>query len=205
MKYLIIDTETSGLPDFKLPADDPSQPRLAAATFIPADDEHGIQLDDMRSTLVRPDGWEISPEITAINGLTTKRCADEGRPVALVLEEYSLLVLQERIVVAYNAQFDTKIMRGELRRAGMPDLFEETPNICLMRTCQKLGIKNRKGRGFPSLADAHSHFFGGDPPEQHTSLADATSASLIFRVLKERQLLPEPQIHYARNRPEASS
>jgi len=32
--YLVFDTETTGLFDFKLPADDPSQPRLASAAFI---------------------------------------------------------------------------------------------------------------------------------------------------------------------------
>ena len=205
MKYLIVDTETSGLFDFSKPADAEGQPRLAALTMIPADD-NGFHLDDVRTTLIRPDGWTISPEITALNGLTTKRCADEGRPVAIVLEEYTTLVLQERAVVAYNAQFDTKVLRGELRRAGMPDLFEQTPNICLMRACHKLGIKKASGKGgYPALADAHRHFFGGDPPEQHTSLADATSAALIWRELKERGQLPEAAVHYAKNRPEAAT
>ncbi|MEY4951800.1 MAG: hypothetical protein RL299_224, partial [Pseudomonadota bacterium] len=39
MGYLVIDTETSGLFDFKKPADDPSQPRLASLAMIWADDD----------------------------------------------------------------------------------------------------------------------------------------------------------------------
>lgn len=202
-RYLIVDTETSGLFDFSKPADADGQPRLCGITMIPVIGNEP-QLDDSRTTLIKPDGWTISAEITAINGLTTERCEAEGRPVALVLEDYSALVLSGHIVVAYNAQFDTKIMRAELRRAGMPDLFEQTPNICCMRACRGLNVAKANGKkGQPTLADACRHFIGASSPEQHNSLADATSCLMLFLKLQERNLLPAPQVHYAKNRPEA--
>lgn len=207
MKYLIIDTETSGLFDFSKPADADGQPRLCGLTMIPVDQDTGFEVTDGYTVLIQPSGWTISPEITAINGLTTEKCAAEGVPVREALQAYTSLVLDGHVVVAYNAQFDTKVMRGEFRRAGMDDLFEQTPNICVMRACKSLGVEKagpKKG-GFPKLSDACRHFFGKEPAEQHTSLADATSCLLVFKRLHEAGKLPQPEVHYAKNRPEASA
>lgn len=136
-RYLVIDTETNGLPNYTLPADHPDQPRLASLCMIKTDE--ACEPTSIDTLLIKPDGWEISPELTAINGLTTERCAAEGLPVREVLEAYSAAILEGYILVAFNAQFDAKTMRGELRRAEMPDLFEQTPNICAMRSMHEAG------------------------------------------------------------------
>lgn len=197
-KYAILDTETSGLPDFKLPADHSDQPRLASITLILTDDAG--EVTDTHNMLVQPEGWEISPSVTAINGLTTERCATEGRPLAEALNLYSNTIKEGFVIVAYNAQFDCKVMRGELRRAGMPDMFEETPNICAMRACDKRGIEkagDKKG-GFPKLSDAYRHFFGEELSDAHTSLADATACLKVFRELSKLGWLPDAAVHYAK-------
>lgn len=205
-KYAIFDTETSGLPDFKKPADAPGQPRLASFSMILTDDEG--QIVDRFDALVKPNGWTISPEITAINGLTTEKCAEHGMPVAEVLDAYTAAIKAGYVVVAYNAQFDAKIMRGELRLAERPDLFEETKNICVMRAChdgydiQKAGAK--KG-GFPKLSDAYMHFFQTENPNGHTAAGDALACYDIFMRLRADNALPEPQVHYAKNKPEAAA
>lgn len=62
--YLVIDTETTGLPDWRLPADAEGQPRLASWCFILAD-------------------------AGAINGLTNERLQAEGLAEAceIILKE----------------------------------------------------------------------------------------------------------------------
>lgn len=206
MDYLIIDTETSGLFDFRKPADADGQPRMCGVTMIPVTDEDDFDIAEGYTVLIKPDGWTVSPEITAINGLTTERCEAEGVPVREALDIYSEFIKAGRVVVAYNAQFDTKVLRGELRRAEMDDLFEQTPNICAMRACKALGIEKagaKKG-GFPKLSDAYRHFYREDPPEQHTSLSDATTCLMVFKHLVKLGIAPEAAVHYAKNRPEAS-
>jgi DNA polymerase III epsilon subunit-like protein len=207
-RYLILDTETSalflhtpkGAPP--IPADDPRQPRLAGVTMIPV----GTDLEpdgEAISTLIRPNGWEMSEGAGAVNGLTTERCEAEGVDVEQVLHAYTRFVRdEERIVVAFNAQFDTKQMRGELRRAGMDDLFEATPNICTMRGSMKLGVKKggEKKGGFPKLSDVYFHFFEEEPSGQHTSLGDAEACLAIFRRLMTLGACPEPAVHYSSTR-----
>lgn len=204
-KYAIIDTETSGLFNFRLPADAPGQPRLAGFSMILTDDDG--QIIDRLDTLVKPNGWTISPEITAINGLTTDKCEENGIPLADVLDAYTKAVQDGHVVIAYNAQYDTKVMRGELRLAERPDLFEQTPNICVMRACHGFGIQkagDKKG-GFPKLSDAYMHFFHMENPNGHTSAGDALACYDVFMHLRAQGALPEPQVHYAKNRPEAAA
>lgn len=201
MKYAIIDTETSGLFDFSKPADAEGQPRLASLAVIEVD---GEELIKKTSFLVKPDGWEMSAEAGAVNGLTTEQLKRDGVPVNEVLENYVALIDEGFVIVAYNAQFDTKVMRGELRRAGIPDRFEQTKNICLMRAstdmCQ-VPKKNGKGFKFPKLEEA-CKFFGIKQADQHSASGDASAAFEIMLKLQALEKLPEPQVYFAANRPE---
>lgn len=206
-RYLLLDTETSGLHLYAkrgeppIPADDPRQPRLAGVTMIPVGEDLQPESEPW-SRLIRPEGWEMSPEASAINGLTTERCDAEGVDIRLVLNTYSVAIRQERrVVVAFNAQFDTKMMRGELRRAHMDDLFMITPNICTMRGAQSLGIKKASGKGgFPGLSDVYRYLFGEEVIDAHTSLADTLACLRIFQHLMEVGAAPEPKVHFSSTR-----
>lgn len=198
-KFLVIDTETTGLFNFKLPADDPSQPRLAAAAFILAN-EAGEEIEAVKH-YVKPEGWEMPAEAFAINGLSTEFLDANGVPVLTVLDEYQAHIEGGLIVVSFNAQFDCKVMRAEMRRAGRPDLFEETPNICVMRNLSPYGKEGLPiMRGFVKLREA-CEWFGFDQGEAHDALHDARAARQILARLIADGRLPEAKVHYAKNPP----
>lgn len=199
----ILDTETSGLFDFSKPADAPGQPRLAsfALVYVTAAPELAYEGDFHR--LIKPDGWHLEPAAASINGLSMERLHDEGVPIAEVLDEYIAAVEAGRVIVAFNSQFDTKVMRAELRLAGRDDLFTRTPNICVMRPLTGVcKIPKKDGRGFklPKLSEAMTHF-KLPLPDAHTSLGDARAALDLFRVLHSLNLCPAPEVHFAKNRP----
>lgn len=202
MKYVVIDTETSGLFDFSKPADADGQPRLASLAMVFLDEE----LIEVSRThiLVKPDGWEMSESVAAINGLTTEFLAEHGFPVADAIKAYADAVDEGHVVVAFNAQYDTKIMRGEMRRAGVDDRFERTPNICAMRAlvdvCQ-VPKKTGKGFKFPKLSEACAHFEIVNEGE-HSAAGDADACVALLRKLHELNRLPEPAVYYAKVAPE---
>lgn len=201
MPYAIVDTETNGLFDFKLPADAEGQARLAHLAAIIVDDD----LVEQRTIdlYVRPDGWSMSAEAEAINGLTDEFLTLQGKPVASVLEAYGRLIDDGHVIVAFNAQFDCKVMRGEMRRAGIDDRFERTRNVCVMRGATDVcALPSPRGRGFkfPKLAEACAHF-GIEQVEEHRAMADARAAFEIFKHLRRLGACPEPAVHYAKNRP----
>lgn len=200
-KYVVIDTETSGLFDFSKPADAEGQPRLAqlAMIFLGEDlaEENTVEL------FIKPDGWELPPEASAVNGLTTEFLNEKGIPVAEALTQYAKAIDDGYIVVAFNAQYDTKIMRGEMRRAAVDDRFERAPNICVMRAAINVcKVPKAKGGGykFPKLLEACVHF-GIESMEAHSAMGDAKSALAIFRELHKLNALPEATVHFAKNPP----
>lgn len=208
-RYAIFDTETTGLFKFRdeagnpVPADAPGQPRLAHIGLVLLDDllteERSIDL------YVKPDGWTMPEAASAVNGLTDEFLHANGVPIADVLDQYVSLIDVEYVMVAFNAQFDLKVMRGELRRAGMDDRFERTPNICVMKAstdvCQI--PRMRPGGGFkqPKLSEA-CEFFKITNEKAHSAGGDARAACEIFRRLHALGALPEPQVYYAKNHPD---
>lgn len=199
--YAIIDTEGSDLFNFKLPADDPSQPRLAELAIVYADEEFNITGE--YQTYIRPDGWEVSPSASRVNKLTTELLLEKGVPVVEALAIYANAVVEEgRVIIAHNAQHDCKQLRAELRRAGLDDLFERTKNICTMRSAMPLKVKKLNGKGgFPGLADVAAHF-GFEQGEAHTGLDDARTCARIARKLHLMGHLLPAQVHYAKNPPQ---
>jgi DNA polymerase-3 subunit epsilon len=198
MKYAIIDTESNGLFDFTKPADADGQPRLANLAIVLIDE--ALNETSKLDFFIKPDGWEMTPEATAINGLTTEYLMQVGRPILEVLGIYSQLIIDGYVICTYNAQFDTKMMRGELRRAGMPDLFEQTPNICLMRASTNLcRVPKKTGSGykFPKLAEACA-FFKIEQTGAHSAMGDTLAAVAIFRAIHKANLLPAPEVHFAK-------
>lgn len=199
MKFMVIDTEGSGLFDFKRPADADGQPRLASLAIVVLDEN--LVETARHGYYVKPDGWDMHPDATAINGLTTEFLHEHGIPIKDVLHGYTALVLDGHAVIAHNAQFDCKAIRAELRRAEMDDLFELTPNICTMRGAMKLSPKvvklNNKG-GFPGLADLCAHF-GIERAGVHTALGDALDTAECVRRMVAGGFELKPEVHHAKD------
>lgn len=205
--YIVIDVETSGLYIYKNPdgtphpADAPDQPRLAELAIIYCDDEFNVESE--YQAYIYPNGWEMQPGATEKNGLTTEFLIEGGIDVSRALRVYSDAILSGRIVVSHNAQFDCKSLRGELRRENCDDLFEQTANICTMRSAMKLvpKVKKLNGKGgFPGLADVAAHL-GIENPKAHSALEDARVTVLVAKALKEAGVLLAADVHHAKNHP----
>jgi len=201
--FVVFDTETTGLFVFRdkvtnepVPADDPSQPRMASFGAI-VTDKAGQEVERF-TRYIKPDGWSIDGTKAAeINGLTDAFLNDNGVPIAEVLDKWEGWIEAGFCTAAFNAQFDQKMMRAELRRAGRSDLFEQTRNVCLMRGMapyKDQGLVMRSGR--VSLANA-CEFLGIIPGDAHDALGDAQSALEILQRMMRDGCLVEPKIHYA--------
>lgn len=212
-RFAICDVETNGLPPYPkkgeppIPTDDPRQPRLASFTILATTPDLEIDEDASISTLIKLNGWTMSEGASKVNGLTDKMLAEQGIEVRDVLAVYSEFIGAGWIIVCHNSIFDLKIMRGELRRAGLPDLFEETRNVCTMADfidvfrIAPTGKQMATGRyGFkqPKLIEAYRHFYGVDFEGQHTASGDARATLMVLKGLIGLGLPIVPKVRYSK-------
>lgn len=203
MRYAIIDTESNGLFVTKdetggvKRSDADGQPRMAAFAMILLNDDLTVQ--EEYTALVKPDGWSMTPEATAINGLTDEILMAQGKPIAEVMAVYSQAIKEGFAIAAFNMQHDGRQCRAEMRRCGLPDLFEATPNVCLMRKSQGIIPRPDGKKSWPKLEHCRT-FLNLDHAGAHTAGADAASALAVFRYLHAKGVDLTPSVHYAKEK-----
>lgn len=197
MLHLFYDTETSGLPDWHTPSDDPGQPQIVELAAVLTDED--LTPIQTLNLIVRPDGWTIPDEIVELTGITNDLAERVG--VSEVLAVNALFELwdggRDRRRVAHNDPFDARIVRIALKRNGadaaLMDAWKEAERFCTMNKSKNIvGLPatdamvagNRKGPKAPTLAEAYRHFVGESPAQEHRAMADVLSTIEVYRHLR---------------------
>lgn len=222
MKYIIIDTEGTGLFRHKNPdgsvarSHEPGQPRMAQYAHVLVDEN--FEMEDSYEQYILPVGWEnpdgspmleMPAEAFEAHRLSMAFLHDHGEPIEKALAVY-LDAVKGRVFLGFNQQHDGRQIRGELRRAGMPDEFENTPSICAMRsiiTNYKGMVKKLNGKGgFPRLIDAAAHFGvpGYEEEKRHRAMDDALATLYVARQLHRMGKLLPAMVHYNKALEQAS-
>lgn len=184
--FVVFDTETSGLFNFARPPEAEGQPRLASIAFVFLSDS--LEVESEYYKLIRPDGWKMPYGATVVNGLTQAMLEREGVPVSNILTAFNYLIDQNVTFVAHNIEFDLKVLRGEMRRAGLPD--REVRSFCTMKSLTSIcRIRGKRGFKWPKLIEAYQHFFNEPFDDAHEALADARACARIFQHVFQNGLL----------------
>jgi DNA polymerase-3 subunit epsilon len=195
---IVYDVETSGLPDWKKPSNDPCQPHITQIAAILADDA-GVEQERM-NVFIKPDGWTLPEEIVKITGVTQEMLEKDGIPIADAVEKFLTIWRKSLLKVAHNESFDCRLLRIEMARLfGKIDLLEEWkvfPAFCTMvksthvlklpptEKMLKAGFDKPKS---PKLEEAYEFFFGKKPDKSHDAMADVESTLAIYLKLNEKK------------------
>lgn len=171
------DTETTGIPNWKVPSDSPEQPHLVSLAAVLVNAETREVVDSM-DVIIRPDGWEIPEETIAIHGITMERAEKEGIPEQEALEMF-LKMRGDHERVAYNKTFDQRIIRIACKRylpeADMDKWAVKEDHHCSMMMAKKqIGVKSVK------LVDAYKHFKGVEMEGNHNAMADTKASMDVY-------------------------
>jgi len=99
-------------------------------------------------------------------------------------------------MVGFNISYDLKVMRAELRFAGMQDRYMETRSIDLMSATRNIvNALDKRGRVKQPRLEEACAFFGIDHGK-HRAPGDAEACYQILLKLVERGALPEPKSPY---------
>jgi DNA polymerase III subunit epsilon len=179
---IVFDTETTGIPDWKVPSDAEHQPhivQLAAQQFEP---ETGkiIQTIDV---IIKPNGWVIPAEVSAIHGITTEYANDVGISEKLALEMF-LELWGGRLRIAHNTTFDNRIIKIATKRycsEEIINLWHEGDYFCTMINARKAMPISKN----PTLGEAYTHFTGKNIEDAHSALADTQACREVYLAINK--------------------
>lgn len=195
MKTIVLDIETSGIPpkgtDYKI--DFMHYPRVLSIGYK-FDNEVTIDC------IVNNNGFIVTPEITAINGITQEMCNNspyqlEGILISLIDSKYP------DFVIGHNIYFDTSIIKANILRLiqesritqDVYDKFEDylhkDKRIDTMRIGQKIC-----GGKWPKLIELHLKLFGELPKESHKSGADVDTTHKCYLELVRLGFIKQPVV-----------
>jgi DNA polymerase-3 subunit epsilon len=192
---LAIDSETTGLPLWDRPSEHPGQPHLVQLAMILLDDDLNEQAH--ASMLIQPNGWEISPEIAEMTGVSMGRATHFGIPEKIAARMFASLAYRgEPLIVGHNISFDLRILRIALLRSGIEKTWlderprktfctmEESTHIVNLPPTERMLAKGIVKPKPPKLTEAYQHFFGEPLEGAHDALVDVRAALRIYRRLK---------------------
>lgn len=181
MLVFAYDTETTGLPNWKQPSGDPSQPHLVQIAGLVASVETRKVIASV-DLIIRPDGWEIPKETSDIHGITTEYALEHGVPEA---EAYAIFMSlwAGKFRIAHNRTFDQRLLRIAAKRYGTKveqdawaDKNTHDCTMWLSRTA--MGMKKP-----PRLEEAYLHYTGKKLENAHSALADAQACLDVYFAL----------------------
>lgn len=182
MKYLFIDTETTGLPlddSFSIDAIN-NWPRLVSVAYILCDDRKIVREN---YSIIKPNGFIIPPESTKVHGITSAEAISKGRALSEVLDEIKGVINVCDYIVGHNVVFDINVLNAEFFRYNMTLPVSLKPYCCTMLLSKDYcGLPNDK---YPTLEELYSILKGESIANAHNAMTDAHASMECFWILKD--------------------
>ncbi|WP_055529126.1 3'-5' exonuclease [Streptomyces graminilatus] len=174
--------------DLETTGTDPSEARIVTGAVI---EVRGGEPLGRREWLADP-GMEIPADAVAVHGITNERATSEGRPADQVADAMAdVLTTYWKTgvpVVAYNANFDLTLLSAELRRHGLPSLWERLGGLDPAPVIDPYTIDrsvDRYRRGKRNL-EAVCGEYGVPLDAAHDASADALAAARLACAIADR-------------------
>lgn len=190
---LVFDTETTGLPNWQEPSDDPNQPHIVDIACSLFDDE--AREVERFDAIINP-GIEIPEEVAKIHGITTEIAKRDGVDPIDAFAVFRDMAAKASLIVGHNVSFDMRMARILSARVSDEKWKTECQQFCTMRRsaniCKILKAKARTDNDWkwPRLSEAVKHFFDEDLPDAHRARPDCDATARIFFRLREIGVTP---------------
>lgn len=178
---IVFDIETTGLPprDADWETDYAEFPHIVQLAWIVGDKENDY--------LIKPDGYEISAEMTAIHGTSHDKAVKEGHKLVLVLKAFLFDAQNCENLIGHNVNFDTSVIKANLIRCGLgieqfnEILHKDKRFDTMMKSMKVMGVSK-----WPKLGELYQFLFNKDIENQHNAFADIKATLECYDELKKR-------------------
>ena len=179
-RFLVFDTETTGLPVKGAAFDDPRQPQVVQfAAVLMQEDRTPIHSIDI---IVRSPK-EIPEAAARVHGITTEFSQKVGLFPSVVMGMWEQMARVADMAVAHNIDYDLPIIRAifsKYKRAWIqpPEMYctmKQMTNFCKLPA--RIGYK------WPTLSEAYRHIFNKEIENAHNAMGDVSATTEIFFAL----------------------
>lgn len=175
-KYLILDTETTGLPEksriFK-PKDIEFWPYVVEIAWILVD-EDGLLVDGEDAILKQKTSIPLSA--SNIHKITTARMMEEGKDPTQIYDSLLSQLQKCEMIIAHNVRFDIEVLKADLFRHGFDyRILDDKNTYCTMEKGKEFCItySNRGARKNPRLEELFGELYYNN---KYMSILNAHSA-----------------------------
>jgi DNA polymerase-3 subunit epsilon len=183
--WLFIDTETTGKALMREGPEHPGQPRIVQLACLLYSEQRKVVAEF--NCLVKPEGYTIPAEATAIHGISTAEAEQFGLKIGTALGVLCQFIKRAKLLVMHNAQFDCRVIHSELVRLKNADLllvFMDCERHCTMEASTpvlRIPSPYREGEfKWPKLQEAHQHFLGRPFDGAHDASADTKACAAVY-------------------------
>lgn len=187
--FLIIDTETTGLPEkYNAPVTDVDNwPRLVQLAWQLHNNKG--ELVGSNNFIVKPENFTIPFSAEKVHGISTEKALKTGKELKFVLKEFAESVNRSEFIVGHNIEFDKSIIGAEYVRTNIPNKLFKKASICTKEESTGFcAIPDSRGDKYkwPTLAELYRKLFNEDFKEAHDAAADViATARCFFELLKK--------------------
>jgi DNA polymerase III epsilon subunit-like protein len=194
MKFIVYDTETTGLPQSKYvkPSLTELWPYIVQFSYIIYDSDTNC-LEKKDYIVQIPSNIVMNEKNISIHGITNEMSQTKGVKINDVVEEFMNNIEGSYFVIGHNLEFDLNILKVELLRMIRETADEEIKQkyreylnnlysldnyYCTMQNsielCKLPNTNKKYGDQYkyPRLDELHNHLFGVKPQKLHNSLND---------------------------------
>jgi len=193
MRFLVFDTETTGLPKRKNvnPEETYLFPYVVQLSWLIFNSGTN-KVEALKDKIIRlPNNIQIPQKTIDIHGITQERMLEEGEPVIKVLESFMRDASSCTYLIGHNIDFDKTMVEVECVRNKCKRLSEcRKISFCTMKqgrnTCciERVNRFTRKKEyKYPKLIELHEHLFKSTPINLHNSLVDVLVCFRCFYAL----------------------
>ncbi|MDP4183638.1 MAG: 3'-5' exonuclease [Bacteroidota bacterium] len=180
-KYLILDTETTGLPKSRYAEIDDfdSWPYPVQIAWMLFDEDRKVIKS---ANYILKQKTTIPTAASHIHKITTEIMKAKGVDPKAVYEELTNDIKNSKVIVAHNIEFDIPIIECDYLRNGFDkQLFYRKKKICTMKSSIEFCKLKRRNGGykFPKLEELFGKLFYNDPTAQIQGAHDASVDTMV--------------------------
>jgi DNA polymerase-3 subunit epsilon len=190
--YLIIDTETTGLPE--MPGFDQYYPitdhdkydssRLVQIAWMVLDKEFNEKWSE--NYIVKRDNFSI--DNSEFHNITNEMSDVHGVPLNVIFEHLYSSLIECETIVAHNLSFDENVILNHTHRINdklLRDRWLSMERLCTMKMGKdvlKLPRKNGYyGYKYPKLQELYRYYYGDDFEGAHDAMNDVVACADCFK------------------------